>query len=459
MARNNDNDPMPPSRREFLRCAACAALGTAAITNTIWDLRLVRAATTGAFSDYKALVCLFLFGGNDANNLIIPSSASDYAAYSAARQALAIPSASLLSINPTISDGRTYGLHPSCPGLQSLFNTGKVAFLCNVGTLVGPVTRATWTNKTAALPPQLFSHNDQQVQWQTSIPDQPPRTGWGGRAADMVYANNNSNVSMNISLAGTNIFEVGTVVTPYNVSTTGSVGLTNLTSSRLQAVKDLIALPHDNLFEKSFGEITSTAIANNALLTSALASAPVIQTVFPNTSLGNQLKMIARLISAHGTLGHSRQIFFASVGGYDTHGNQLTAHANLLTELSGSMKAFYDATVELGLAQSVTTFTASDFGRTLQTNGTGTTSGSDHGWGNHQVIMGGAVQGQRLYGTFPTLAVNGPDDTSTGRWIPTTSVDEYSATLARWFGVSNTDMPTVFPNLTRFARPDLGFML
>jgi uncharacterized protein (DUF1501 family) len=197
----------------------------------------------------------------------------------------------------------------------------------------------------------------------------------------------------------------------------------------------------------------------NTLLTNALSTAPVIQTVFPNTSLGNQLKMIARLISAHTTLGHSRQIFFASVGGYDTHGNQLTAHANLLTELSGSMKAFYDATVELGLAQSVTTFTASDFGRTFPTNGTGTTSGSDHGWGNHQVIMGGAVQGQRLYGTFPTLAVNGPDDTSTGRWIPSTSVDEYSATLARWFGVSSTDMATVFPNLTRFARPDLGFML
>jgi uncharacterized protein (DUF1501 family) len=452
---SRSNDPMPPSRREFLRCAACAALGTAAITNTIWDLRLVRAATTGAFSDYKALVCLFLFGGNDANNLLIPSSANDYAAYAAARQGLAIPSASLLGINPTISDGRTYGLHPSCAGLQTLFNAGKVAFLCNVGTLIGPVTRATWQAKTAALPPQLFSHNDQQVQWQTSIPDQPPRTGWGGRAADMVYANNNSNVSMNISLAGTNIFEVGTVVSPYNVGVNGSIGLTSLGSTRLQAVKDLIALPHDNLFEKSFGEITSTAIENNALLTSALTTAPTITTPFPTTSLGNQLKMIARLISAHGALGHSRQIFFASVGGYDTHGAQLTAHANLLTELSGSMKAFYDATVELGLAESVTTFTASDFGRTFPWNG----SGSDHGWGSHQIIMGGAVQGQRLYGAYPTLAVNGPDDTSTGRWIPTTSVDEYSATLARWFGVSNTDMPTVFPNLTRFARPDLGFML
>lgn len=447
---------MPPSRREFLRCAACAAVGTAAITSTIWDLRLVRAATTGAtFSDYKALVCLFLFGGNDANNLIVPNTGSDYTAYANARQGLALPQANLLPITPSISDGRSYGLHPSCTGLQTLFAAGKLAVLCNVGTLVGPVTRATYFNRTAALPPQLFSHNDQQVQWQTSIPDQPARTGWGGRAADLVFSANNSNVSMNISLAGTNIFEVGTQVSPYNVSSAGSVGLSGLSASRLQAVKDLIALPHDNLFEKGFGQITDTAIKNNALLTSALAGAPTISTVFPNTSLGNQLKMIARLIAAAPSLGHKRQIFFASVGGYDLHGPQLTSHASLLGELSNSMKAFYDATAELKVDNSVTTFTASDFGRTLATNG----QGSDHGWGSHQLVMGGAVQGQRLYGTFPTLAINGPDDTSTGRWIPSTSVDEYSATLARWFGVSSTDMPTVFPNLTRFARPDLGFML
>src|SRR6185369_7560877 len=210
-------------------------------------------------------------------------------------------------------------------------------------------------------------------------------------------------------------------------------------------------LPHDNLYEKTFAQITDTAIKNNDLLTAALSSS-TINTVFPNTSLGSQMKMIARLIGARNTLGHKRQIFFASVGGYDLHGDQLTPHSTLLGELSGCMKAFYDAiNNELAISDKVTTFTASDFGRTLSSNGTG----SDHGWGNHQIIMGGAVQGKRLYGTFPTLAVNGPDDTSTGRWIPTMSVDEYSATLARWFGVSNTDMPTVFPNLTRFARPDL----
>ncbi|MEO6436968.1 MAG: DUF1501 domain-containing protein, partial [Tepidisphaeraceae bacterium] len=222
---------LPPNRREFLRHAACAAVGTAAIKSTLWDLRLVKAAAPTVVTDYKALVCIFLFGGNDANNLIVPTSTSDYSAYAAARGNLAIPSASLLSISPTISDGRTYGLHPSCAGLQSLFNSGKLAMLTNVGTLVGPVTRATYLARTAALPPALFSHNDQQVQWQTSVPDQISKTGWGGRSADLLYSNNTSNVSMNISLAGTNVFEVGTTVMPYNVSTNGSIGLTNVTGT------------------------------------------------------------------------------------------------------------------------------------------------------------------------------------------------------------------------------------
>jgi uncharacterized protein (DUF1501 family) len=446
---------LPPTRRQFLRQAACAALTTAAVTNTLWDLRLVRAATTASFTDYKALVCIFLFGGNDANNLIVPTDTASYNAYAAARGSLAIPLAQLLPINPTVSDGHTYGLHPNCTGLQTMFENGQLAILANVGTLVGPVTRTSYLNKTAALPPQLFSHNDQQVQWQTSIPDQPPRTGWGGRCADLVFGANNSSVSMNISLAGTNVYEVGQIIQPYSVSTSGAVGLTSVTGTRLQAVKDLIALPHDNLFEQTFSGMTEEALANAALLSSAVASAPVTQTIFPNTSLGSQLKMIAKLISVHSQLGHTRQIYFASVGGYDLHGAQLAPHANLLNELSGSFKAMYDTMVELGLGDSVTTFTASDFGRTLPTNGLG----SDHGWGSHALIAGGAVNGKRLYGTFPTLAINGPDDTGSGRWIPTTSVDQYSATLASWFGVSDTDLSTVFPNLNRFASRDLGFFL
>ena len=211
-------------------------------------------------------------------------------------------------------------------------------------------------------------------------------------------------------------------------------------------------MPHNNLFEQAFADTVSRSIAANELLTAALAGVPAFQTVFPNTSLSNQLKMVAKLISARANLGMQRQIFFCAVGGYDTHGDQLLGQANLLTELSQGMNAFYAATNELGVAQSVTTFTASDFGRTYPTNGTG----SDHGWGSHQFVLGGAVQGGRLFGTFPTLAVNGPDDTGQGRWIPTTSVDELAATLATWFGVSASDLPTVLPNIGRFAHPNLG---
>jgi uncharacterized protein (DUF1501 family) len=259
---------------------------------------------------------------------------------------------------------------------------------------------------------------------------------------------------MNISLSGSNLFEVGQSVTAYTVSTSGSVGLSNLSAARMTSVQNLLNLPQENLFGRGFAEVTNTAIENNALLTNALSNSQAITTVFPNTSLANQLKMIARLIAARTQLSHKRQIYFASVGGYDLHGDQLTPHGTLFTELSGGMKAFYDATNELGIADRVTTFTASDFGRTLPSNGLG----SDHGWGSHQLVMGGAVQGGRLYGRFPTIEVNGPDDTGLGRWIPSTSCDEFSATLAKWFGVT-TDLSTVFPNLNRFANPDLGFML
>jgi uncharacterized protein (DUF1501 family) len=458
------NRPQLPNRREFMWHAACAAVGATAMATTVWDLRMINAATaqalpsSGTAADYKALVCLFLFGGNDANNLLVPTDPTGYSAYATARGSLALAQSSLLPLNPLTTDGHTYGLHASCSELQGLFNGGKLALLCNAGTLVGPVTRAQYLAKTAAVPPQLFSHNDQQVQWQTSVPDRPTRTGWGGRCADLLYSmNTNSNVSMSISLAGSNTYEVGNTVHEYAVSSSGAVGLNIPTgsSAQLKALQDLIALNHTNLYEKTYADITANAIKNNALLNSAVATAPVFTTAFPNTSLGNQLKMIAKLIYGRTNLSHKRQIFFAAVSGYDLHGAQLTPHANLLGDLSKSLKAFYDATVQLGVDSQVTTFTASDFGRTFPVN---SGLGSDHGWGNHQLVLGGAVQGQKLYGRFPTLAVNGPDDTGLGRWIPTTAVDEYSATLAKWFGVSATDLRAVFPNLGRFANPDLGFL-
>jgi uncharacterized protein (DUF1501 family) len=446
------------TRRTFIRQAACAALTTSGILNTIFDLRRLSAATIPNGSDYRALVCLFLYGGNDANNVIIPHDANGYASYAAARGILAIPQASLLPLTLQNGDGRDFSFHPSLPELQGLFNQGHLGIVANVGTLVAPITRAQYLSGGAAVPPQLFSHADQSVQWQTSVPDHPGRTGWGGRMADVLHSlNGNSQISLSISIAGTNTFEVGNVVLPYSVSSDGSIGLAGFDGSananiRLQAFRDLLALPHNNLFEKAYSDTVTRAITANDLLTSALAGLPPLQTVFPATALAQQLNMVAKLIEARTNLGMRRQIFFCSVGGYDTHGDQLTGQANLLTELSQALNAFYSATIELGVAQDVTAFTASDFGRTFPTNG----SGSDHGWGSHQFVLGGAVQGGRLFGTFPTLAVNGPDDTGQGRWIPTTSVDEFSATLATWFGVSNSDLSIVLPNIGRFAHPNLG---
>lgn len=445
------------TRRTFIRQAACAALGTAGILNTIFDLRKLSAATTD-LSDYKALVCVFLFGGNDANNCLIQNDAAGYASYAAARGVLALPQSSLLPLTLQGGDGRDFSFHPSMPEMQSLFNSGKLGAVANVGTLVAPITRAQYLAGGAAVPHQLFSHADQQVQWQTSVSDQTLLTGWGGRAADLLQSlNSGSKISLAISIAGTNTFEVGNKVIPYQVSSTGSIGLTGFDGSananvRLQAFKDLLAMPRNNLFQQAYADTVTRAIADNDLLTSALANVPAMQTTFPTSSLAQQLQMVAKLISARTNLSMRRQIFFVAVQGYDTHGDQLTSQGGLLTELSQALNAFYNATVELGVADQVTAFTASDFGRTFPTNG----SGSDHGWGSHQFVLGGAVQGGRLFGTFPTLAVNGPDDTGQGRWIPTTSVDELAATLATWFGVSATDLATVLPNIGRFAHPNLG---
>lgn len=448
-----------PTRRTFLRQAACAALGTSGLLSTIFDLRKLSAATATA-GDYRALVCLFLYGGNDANNMIVPRDTSDYNSYAAARGVLAVPQSTLLPLTLPSGDGRNFGFHSSLPELQSLFNQDKLALVSNVGTLLAPITRAEYLAKTVAVPTQLFSHADQSVQWQTSVSDRTSLTGWGGRAADLLASlNGNSNISLAISIAGTNTFEVGNLVIPYQVAPTGSIGLTGFNGSandnvRLQAFKDLLAQPHNNLFQQAYADTVTRAVADNDLLTAALAGAPVLQTIFPATDLGSQLSMVAKLISARASLGMQRQLFFCAVQGYDTHGDQLTAQANLFVELSQAMKAFYDATAEMSIANQVTTFTASDFGRTYPTNG----SGSDHGWGSHQLVMGGSVLGGKLYGAFPTLAVNGPDDTGQGRWIPTTSVDEFSATMASWFGVGSSDLATVFPNIGRFAHPNLGFL-
>jgi uncharacterized protein (DUF1501 family) len=456
------------TRRVFLRQSACAAVGMTAVANTVFDLeRIAAAATVG---DYKTLVCVFLYGGNDANNTLVPTGAADYASYAAARDALALPQSSLLGLAPLETppgDARTWGFHPSLPKLRDLFNAGRAALIANVGPLVAPLSRDDYLNRSAAVPPQLFSHSDQTVHWQTSLPDQPAKTGWGGRVADLLDSlNANAKVSMSISLGGTNTFQVGNVVTQFQVSPDGPVGLNSYVpadqgaDAASNALRGLLSKSYGHLFERGYRGIFQTALDSQALLSGALAGAPVLTTAFPESDLGAQLKMIAQLVAVRETLGLKRQIFFCAAQGYDTHDGQVAAdalqgaHADLLGELDDALAAFDAAVTELGVADTVTTFTASDFGRTYQSNG----AGSDHGWGGHHFVLGGAVRGGRFYGEMPTLAIDGPDDAGDGRWIPTTAVDEYSATLARWFGVAASDLPLVLPNLGRFARSDLGFM-
>lgn len=457
------------SRRDFVRQACCAAVGTTGVLSALGQLRVLGAVaadslpTTAAApaADFKALVCLFLQGGNDATNLIIPADTPSYATYAKARAEVAVAQSGLLPITPKkFSDGRRYALHPSVPGIQSLFNEGKLAVLANVGTLVRPTTLADY-KAGRNTPPQLFSHSDQIFQWQSSIADQPFETGWGGRLADLLDAmNSNNQISMSITLNGNNSFQRGKSVGTFALNSNGPSGIVvgsgsaNLINQRITAFKSLLASPNPNAHAAAFGTITAKALDDSELVNTVLRTAPNLATAFPGTSTAARLKMVARLISVASTLGLKRQIFFVQLGGFDLHGGQIDGHGPLLAELSAALRAFHDATVELGVANQVTTFTASDFGRTYVPNAGGT----DHGWGNHQLIIGGAVNGGDIYGTMPSLTVDGPDDTGRGRWIPSTSVDEYNATLATWFGVSASNLSTVLPNVGRFAKPNLGFL-
>lgn len=462
--------------------------------STIRDLRLINAAIAQTnLTGYKALVCLFMGGGNDANNWIVPTDGTSYAEYAGLRGILALPQSSLLTLNKPVSagggvyrdaDGHTFGLHPACTKMQTLFAEGKLAGTLNVGTLVRPTSLAQYQSGLPYYrPPQLFSHSDQVTQWQTSIPDQPPATGWGGRVADLLdsTANPAGNISMSVSVNGANTFEIGNLVSRYDVSTTGAVTLSGDlmtgTGARLQAMKDLLALSNVNLQRTAYAQVNRSAIDTGVLLntniqpTAMTTDTPpgtwVWNAPFPPSSLGNQLKMIARLIQARGPFNMNRQVFFCTTGGFDTHTNQVTfnangtvtpttgTHANLLSDISECMYAFQRAMEQLGVGDKVTTFTASDFARTFPTN----SQGSDHGWGSHHFVMGGAVNGGQTIGHLPAFVLNGPNDTGLGRWLPTTSVDQHAATIARWFGVDEGNIGTIFPNVSRFATSNLGFML
>ena len=447
---------MNQSRREFLSQTGCG-ISAAALLSSLQCFTQVESFAAEA-SDYRALVCIFLFGGNDGNSTIIPY--TNYAAYNAVRGAssgINIPQASLLKISAP-SQNADFGLHPSLTGLQTLYNQGKMAALCNVGTLVRPITRAQYQSN-APRPDNLFSHSDQQTQWQassTSTSATAP-TGWGGRTADQTTGlNGANNFPMIVSTAGVTLFSTGAQARPL-VPGANLAGFPNPPTSnqRYNSMRALLNIDTSATLIGASSSIMNAAIDNTSKLNSAIAGV-TLATTFPSTGLGNQLRQIAQIIKSRTSLGLKRQIFFASLGGFDTHSNQLTTQANLLTQVSQAMRAFYDATVELGVSSDVTTFTLSDFGRTFQP---AAGAGSDHAWGNHQWIMGDGVRGGNFYGKFPTLQIQGPDDASSeGRWIPTTSVDQYGATLALWYGLTPSALSAVFPNIGNFTVSDLGFL-
>jgi uncharacterized protein (DUF1501 family) len=446
------------SRRDFLKTTCCsAAAGFAAASFSRFGLVNALAQTS---ADYKALVCVFLFGGNDSNNMVIPFDTAGYNAYKSARGGLALAQGSLLPISPP-SIGSPFAFHPRFTSLQTLFNNKNLAILANAGTLVQPTTVAQFQNGGAQLPINLFSHSDQEAQMQSAILDRVAETGWAGRTADKIQAIYGANFPIVISLAGTNIFCEGVVAQAIQSNGDPTQLLNGFgggadSNARLSALQSLLTFDTGLSLIQAASTTTGNAIQNGQTLAAALATGTPLATKFPqNSYFASQLQQVAQIIQVRAALGLKRQIFFVSMGGFDTHSGQLPQQDALFNDLNQSLAAFYQATAEMGVANSVTTFTLSDFSRTYQPNKDGT----DHAWGSHHIILGGAVKGGDFYGTFPTLAVNGPDDaTGQGRWVPTTSIDQYAATLAQWFGVAPADLPSIFPNLANFPTQTLSFM-
>jgi len=444
------------SRRNLLRLG----LGSAALASLPGRTFAQAVAQPAPFNDYKALVCVFLFGGNDSYNMVVPRSNAEYNVYAASRQNLAIPQANLLPINPLNPDGAQYGLHPSMAAMQTLFEAGQAAFVVNTGPLIEPTTKTQYQNQAVALPPQLFSHNDQQDQWLTLKGQTVSGTGWAGRIADLLRDNvAGQQLALNASLFGNTIFQAGANTVAYTMGPTGPLPFTGFADTGIGleqrlAFERIISANYDSIYERGFADVQQRAVATADLVTNAIANAPTLNTVFPAGQLGTQLQTVARLIAVRDRLSLERQVYFVATGGFDTHDDQEQLQPGLIGGISDAIAAFYDATVELGVANSVTTFTQSDFGRTLTSNGDGT----DHAWGGIQLVVGGAVVGRTLYGTYPLLSIGGPDDVGGGRMIPTTSADQYAATLARWFDVDPMDLATVAPNIGNFTTQDLGFL-
>jgi len=461
------------NRRRFLKAAAAGGL-VYAFGRTPQAVHAATAGALAAFDDYKALVCVFLFGGNDSFNMVVPRSNAEYNEYAASRQNLAVAQASLLPINPLVPDpsGALYGLHPSMPEVAALFEQDEAcAIVANVGPLIEPVTKAQFLGGSARLPPQLFSHNDQQDQWHSLKGQVTATSGWGGRVADVIAGPSVpaplvQALAVNLSLNGQSLFQTGASSVPYTMGPTGPVQLFGLDGNdplsvaRRGAFDAVIGANYPTIYERAYAGVQRRARQSAGLIGDALAgvrspSPAPFTTAFPASPLGTQLRTVAEMIAARSALQVNRQIFFVATGGFDTHDAQVADQPGLLGNVSRCLAAFHGATVEMGVASSVTAFTQSDFGRTLTSNGDGT----DHAWGGNQLVIGGGVAGRRIYGRYPLLRIDGPEDVGGGRMIPSVSCDQFAATLARWFGVPDSQLAVVAPHIGNFAVRDLGLFV
>jgi uncharacterized protein (DUF1501 family) len=460
------------SRRVFLR--ASSLLGALVPSAAPFALHLAAMGTAAAQSagDYRALVCLFMFGGNDSGNMVVatdPASWNEYTRLRTGAMQLGAPGAEngLLPISPvTAQAGRSFALHPSMVDAKASFDAGNTAIVANVGPLVVPTTKAQYRERSVPLPPNLFSHNDQQSTWQTHLPE-GAQYGWGGRMGDLLASMNSTQSFTCISASGNAVWLSGEGTVQFRVGANGSSAIGGLEGTLFGSsrgpddLRYLLTRSHANLLEESHAAVTRRSLAAQALLDASMLPADAVDPVptLPNgqaNGVARQLQTVARIIGGRAALGARRQVFFVSMGGFDTHSNQPATHASLMAQLSQAIAYFNQlmANPQVNAAKEATLFTASDFGRTLTSNGDGT----DHGWGAHHFVTGGAVRGGDIYGPFPSTAADNDDYVGSGRLLPSLSVDQYGATMARWFGVSESELDTIFPSLANFASRDLGFM-
>lgn len=468
------------SRRQFLRNATMASMAGMSVSPFLLELNSVAAmAQQNNALDYRALVCIFLSGGNDGHGTVIATDSASFNAFTQARSGapgLAYSAGDLLPIVlKTPQSGRDFALNPYLGGVQNLFNAGRAAIVANTGTLIAPATKAQIQASSVPLPASLYSHFDQTAAWQAIMANggSAVHTGWGGAMADLIESMNSNAAFTCISTAGVALFLSGETSYQLNVTSAGPIPIQGLAQplfgqqAGTTALSSILSADETNLFAKEYEVVIQRSIQAQALLASSMLAAgdggvpnptqyldPITNKLM-NNGLATSLQTVARIIGGRSSLGVSRQIFFVQLGGFDTHDNQAPQHARLLTQLGSALEYFDSIMLTAGLSNQVTAFTASDFGRTLTANSDGT----DHGWGSHHIVTGGAVQGQDMYGTYPVIGSNQANDMGAGRLIPTTSVEQYAGTLARWLGLSDSQVKTVFPNFSNFgSNPYLSFM-